>query len=67
MVETVLETIKADLVRRAPFQTRRQAEIALGRYVDGFWNPMRRHSELGYVSPVGFDAAARKTEAVSLH
>lgn len=67
MVETVFKTIKADLVWRTLFQTRRQAEIALGRYIDGFYNPVRRHSALGYVSPVAFEAAAWKTEAASLH
>lgn len=67
MVETVFKTIKADLVWRTLFQTRQQAEIALGRYIDGFYNPVRRHSALGYISPVAFEAAARKTEAVSLH
>jgi transposase InsO family protein len=47
MVETVFKTIKADLIWRTLFQTRRQVEVALGRYIDGFCNPVRRHSALG--------------------
>ena len=56
MVETVFKTIKNELVWRTIFQTRSAAESALGRYIDGFYNPRRRHSSLGYKSPVSFEA-----------
>jgi putative transposase len=62
MVETVFKTIKSELVWRTSFQTRRHAEIAIGRYIDGFYNPRRRHSALGYRSPVAFEAAMADTE-----
>ena len=45
-----------ELVWRTIFQTRIAAELALGRYIDGFYNPRRRHSALGYESPVSFEA-----------
>ncbi len=32
--------------------------LAIGRCIDGFYNPMRRHSALGYKSPCDFEAAA---------
>jgi transposase InsO family protein len=51
MVETVFKTIKSELVWRTIFQTRAAAELAIGRYIDGFYNPRRRHSALGYKSP----------------
>ena len=57
MVETVFKTIKSDLIWRTSFQTRWQAEKAIGHYIDGFYNPRRRHSGLGYKSPVTFEAA----------
>jgi putative transposase len=56
IVETVFKTIKNELVWRTIFQTRSAAEFALGRYIDGFYNPRRRHSSLGYKSPVSFEA-----------
>lgn len=62
MVETVFKTIKSELVWRTSFQTRRQAEMAIGRYIDGFYNPMRRHSALGYKSPIVFEATMAETE-----
>ena len=50
MVETVFKTIKSELVWRTRFQSRQHAENAIGRYIDGFYNPTRRHSALGYQS-----------------
>ena len=54
MVETVFKTIKNELVWRTVFQVRSAAESALSRYIDGFYNQCRRHSSLGYKSPVSF-------------
>jgi putative transposase len=62
MVETVFKTIKSELVWRTSFQTRQQAKNALGRYIDGFYNPRRRHSALGYKSPIKFEAEMTITE-----
>ena len=56
MVETVFKTIKSEMIWRTSFQTRSAAELALGRYIDGFYNPRRRHSALGYKSPLTFEA-----------
>jgi transposase InsO family protein len=67
MVETVFKTIKNELVWRTTFQTRAAAELALGRYIDGFDNPRRRHSALGYKSPASFDAEMAITERKPLH
>ena len=62
MVETVFKTIKSELVWRTSFQSRRQAEIAIGQYIDGFYNPRRRHSALGYKSPIAFEAGMVTTK-----
>ncbi|MGL4294926.1 MAG: integrase core domain-containing protein, partial [Aestuariivirga sp.] len=67
MVETVFKTIKNELIWRTIFQTRKAAEVALGRYIDGFYNPRWRHSALGYKSPVLFEAEMAITERKPLH
>lgn len=56
MVETVFKTIKSELIWRTCFASRRQAENAIGQYIDGFYNPRRRHSSLGYQSPLRYEA-----------
>ena len=62
MVETGFKTINSEWVWRASFQTRRHAEIAIGRYIDDFYNPRRRLSALGYRSPVAFKVDMANTE-----
>ena len=54
-VETFFKTIKAELIWRQPWKTRRQAEMAIFEYINGFYNPRRRHSALGWKSPVAFE------------
>jgi transposase InsO family protein len=54
-VETFFKTIKAELIWRHPWQTRRQAETALFQYINGFYNPRRRHSTLGGKTPIAFE------------
>ena len=58
VVETFFKTLKSELVWRTVFQTRAEAKEAIGRYIDGFYNPIRRHSTLDYVSPVQFERMA---------
>ena len=54
-VETFFKTIKAELIWRHSWETRRQAEMAIFEYINGFYNPRRRHSTLGWKSPVAFE------------
>ena len=54
-VETFFKTIKAELIWRDTWETRRKAEMAIFEYINGFYNPRRRHSTLGWKSPVAFE------------
>lgn len=54
-VETFFKIIKAELIWRHPWETRRQAERAIFEYINGFYNPRRCHSILGWISPVAFE------------
>ena len=61
VVETFFKTIKSELIWRTVFMSRSQAETAIARYIDGFYNPVRRHSTLDFTSPVKFEAEAMQT------
>ncbi|MEC3947758.1 IS3 family transposase [Sphingobium sp. HWE2-09] len=55
-VETFFKSLKAELIWRQSWPTRRQAEAAIFQYINGFYNTRRRHSYLGGVSPLAFEA-----------
>jgi len=57
-VESFFKSLKAEMVWRRNWQTRREVEIALFKYINGFYNPRRRHSALGWKSPVAFEKRA---------
>ncbi len=57
-VETFFKTIKAELLWQRSWPTRRTAEMAIFEYINGFYNPRRRHSALGWKSPLAFEAQA---------
>jgi putative transposase len=65
MVETFFKTLKVELVWRTAFQTRAEARDALARSIDGFYNPLRRHSALGFISPAQFER--RTASQTALH
>jgi putative transposase len=45
------KTIKAELIWRRSWQNRRDVEVAVFEYINGFYNPRRRHSALGWKAP----------------
>ena len=55
-VETCFKSLKAKLIWRQKWPTRRQAEAAIFQYINGFYNTRRRHSYLGGISPLAFEA-----------
>lgn len=54
-VETFFKSLKAELIWRHNWETRRETERALFEYINGFYNPRRRHSALGWKSPLAFE------------
>lgn len=58
MVETFFKTRKAELVWRTVFDTRAEADMAIGGYIDRFYSPRRRHSALDFRSPVQYEMMA---------
>jgi transposase InsO family protein len=57
-VDQFFKTLKSELVWRTIFYTRQEADQAIGRYIDGFYNPVRRHSALDFISPAQFEKMA---------
>lgn len=54
VAESFFATLKKELVHRVRFATRREAEAAIFEYIEVFYNRRRKHSTLGYTSPVDY-------------
>jgi hypothetical protein len=61
-VESLFKSLKAELVWRRNWKTRREVEVALFEYINGFYNPRRKHSALGWKSPAAFEQWAAQHE-----
>jgi putative transposase len=59
LMESFFGTVK-ECVYRSTFASRSQARSALFEYLEAFYNRTRRHSSLGYVSPVIYEQRAKK-------
>lgn len=55
VVESFFATLKTELVEDATWATRDDARTALFEYIEGWYNRERRHSSLGYRSPVQYE------------
>jgi len=54
VAESFFATIKKELVHRLRFTTRREAAAAIFEYIEMFYNRIRKHSKLNYLSPAEF-------------
>ena len=57
-MESFFATLKKELVHHEDYHTREQARQSLFDYIEIFYNRVRRHSALGYLSPIQFEQVA---------
>ena len=55
MAESFFATLECELIDRRSWQTKTEARLALFSYIEGWYNPRRRHSALGQSSPANFE------------
>jgi putative transposase len=55
VTESFFATLECELIDRSRFRTRTEARTAVFDYIEGFYNPHRRHSTLGYLSPAAYE------------
>ena len=64
MAESFFATLECELIDRRKWETKTEARLALFTYIEGWYNPRRRHSALEYLSPINFESkhVARPSE-----
>ena len=65
VVESFFGTLKQERVHWKSYQTRLEAQQDILQYIAMFYNPMRLHSYLGYMSPNQYEVAALKQKKVA--
>ena len=56
MAESFFSTLEAELLSRRRFASQAEARMACFSYIEGWYNPVRLHSGLGYRSPITYEA-----------
>jgi putative transposase len=59
LTESFFATLECELVDRSRWRTHAEARSAVFDYIEGFYNPRRRHSSLDYLSPAAFEERRR--------
>jgi len=59
MCESFFATLECELLDRRRFQTQVEARLAIFDFIEGWYNPHRRHSALGYLSPMAYERVHR--------
>jgi putative transposase len=55
LCESFFATLECELLDRQRFRTQGEARMAVFEFIEGWYNPSRRHSALGYESPLGYE------------
>jgi transposase InsO family protein len=67
VVESFFGTLKMERVHHVRYQTREEAMTDIFFYIESFYNRRRRHSSLGYLSPLAYEAAYHEQAAAMDH
>jgi putative transposase len=55
MAESFFSILESELLARRRFASQVEARMAVFSYIEGFYNPVRLHSALGYRSPIIYE------------
>ena len=63
MAESLWATLEREVLSRRRFKTQAEAKMAIFSWIEGWYNPHRRHSSLGYRSPMNYERHALEHRA----
>ena len=55
MAESFFATLEREVINRRTFRSQAEARMAIFTWLEGWYNPRRRHSSLGYLSPINYE------------
>ena len=60
MCESFFATLECELLARRRFTSQAEARMAVFSYIEGWYNPARRHSGIRYLSPIAYETQVLK-------
>ena len=63
MAESSFATLECELIDRRVFRPQTEARMAIFNCIEGWYNPHRRHSGLGDLSPLNFEGSNQEAAA----
>jgi putative transposase len=63
MCESFFATLECELLEREHFRNQAEAKMKVFDFIEGWYNPRRRHSALGYLSPIQFERRQARAAA----
>ena len=55
LCESFFATLECELIDRQRFRSQAEARMAVFEFIEGWYNPRRRHSAIGYLSPINYE------------
>ena len=65
MCESFFATLECELIDRNTFRSHAEAKLALFEFIEGWYNPHRRHSSIDYLSPINYERRMIATAEIS--
>ena len=65
MCESFFATLECELLDRRSFKTQAEARMAVFDFIEGWYNPHRRHSALDYYSPINYERSQQEQNSAS--
>ena len=70
MCESFFATLECELLDRRRFRSHAEARMAVFEFIEGWYNPRRRHSAIGYLSPINYERSQlppRSPKSITVH
>ena len=61
MCESFFATLECELIDRRSFKNQAETKLTIFEYIEGWYNPHRRHSAIRYKSPINYEKLTLQT------
>ncbi|MBK9664048.1 MAG: IS3 family transposase, partial [Nitrosomonas sp.] len=67
MAESFFASLECELIDRRSWKNKTEARLAIFTWIESWYNPTRRHSGLGYLSPNNFERKLNEKNKIAIN